>query len=84
MVPLQFSAMHSIRRSGKWKCISAGASLSGAIWNTRRTPSTTSSWPVRSISTVGAISPDAWTARDLPSPQSTWPRSPAGSSSPYM
>ena len=40
----QFSAMHSqppsSPRSGKKKFISAGASVSGVIWNTIRTPST--------------------------------------------
>ena len=43
----QFSAMHSQPRSGKKKFISAGASVSGVSWNTMRTPSTTSSSPVR-------------------------------------
>lgn len=51
-----FSAMHSARRCGRWMCISAGASEPGASWNSIRTPSTVSSWPVEVISTVGGIS----------------------------
>ena len=49
--------MHSARRSGKWKFISAGASVPGVIWKTIRTPSIVSSCPVRVTSLVGAIRP---------------------------
>ena len=81
---VEFSAMQRARRSGKWKCISAGASVPGAIWKTMRTPSTTSSSPVVVTSTVGTMSvtdPDdvVW-----PSPAPTCPRSPRGSDAPYM
>ena len=41
MLWVQFSAVHSQPWSGKKKFISAGASVSGVIWNTMRTPSTT-------------------------------------------
>jgi hypothetical protein len=47
--------MHSARWSGKKMCISAGASLPGAIWKTMRTPSTTSSCPDVVMSTVRGI-----------------------------
>ena len=53
---MAFSAMHNSRWSGKWKFISAGASVPGVIWNTMRTPSRTSSSPVRVMSTVGGTS----------------------------
>src|SRR5512146_2136915 len=50
-----FSARHSARKSGRKKCIAAGASEPGAIWNTIRTPSTTSSCPVAAMSRVGRM-----------------------------
>ncbi len=67
----QFSAMHSQRWSGKKKFISAGASVSGVIWNTMRTPSTTSSSPVWVMSTVGTMRPGTPSGTHLPSPEST-------------
>ncbi len=76
---VQFSAMHSSLKSGKWKFISAGASVPGVIWNTILTPSTTSSVPVSQISSVGGMSPTVPTAVVLPSPASTWPLSPVAS-----
>ncbi len=82
MLWVQFSAMHSQPRSGKKKFISAGASALGVIWNTIRTPSTTSSSPVRVMLSVGAIRPGALNGIALPSPQSTCCRGPAGSSGP--
>jgi hypothetical protein len=82
MLWVQFSAVHSQPWSGKKKFISAGASVSGVSWKTMRTPSTTSSWPVAVISSVGAISPGGQNGIALPSPQSTWVRGPAGSSGP--
>ncbi len=79
IVCVQFSARHSQRRSGKWKCISAGASDCGVFWKTMRIPSTTISWPVVVIEWVGAISPiGPRSGMPLPSPQSTWPRGPGG------
>ena len=90
---MAFSAMHSARWSGKWKFISAGASVPGVIWNTIRTPSMTSSWPVWVMSSVGASSPsDALGRGQARGRCSTWPladrssaarrtcRRPAGSS----
>ncbi len=81
---MQFSAMHSSRRSGKWKFISAGASVPGVSWNVMRTPSTTSSVPVSTISSVGATSPTVPSGVPLPRPASTWPVGEAGRSAPYM
>jgi hypothetical protein len=48
-----FSARLRARRSGKWKFISAGASVAGVSWKTIRTPSRVPSWPVRVMSSGG-------------------------------
>jgi hypothetical protein len=45
-VAVQFSAMHSARRSGRKMFISAGASAPGVNWKTIRTPSITICSPV--------------------------------------
>ncbi len=82
MLWVQFSAVHNQPWSGKKKFISAGASASGVIWNTTRTPSTTSSVPVAQISSVGAIRPAGHSGIALPRPQSTCCLGPAGSSGP--
>lgn len=82
MLCVQFSAVHSHPWSGKKKFISAGASVSGVIWNTMRTPSTTSSAPVSHTSSVGAMSPGGQNGMPLPSPASTCWRGPCGSSGP--
>ena len=79
-----FSARQSARWSGNQKCISAGASLPGAIWKTIRTPSTVASWPVVEISSVGAISVTVPTDVVCPRPPPTWPRTPRSSAAPYM
>ncbi len=84
IVCVQFSAMHSRRLSGKWKFISAGASVPGVIWNTTRTPSMTSSVPVALISSVGGMRLTVPSEVVLPRPASTWPRGPAGSSGANM
>ena len=76
--------MHSARRSGNRKCISAGASVFGASWNTMWMPSTVSSWPVRVMSTVGGISVTVPVEVVWPSPAPTCPAGPLGSSAPYM
>ena len=81
---MAFSAMHSARRSGKRKFISAGASVSGVSWNTMRTPSTVTSWPVWVMSTVGGISVTVPVEVALPRPAPTCPVGPFGSSAPYM
>jgi hypothetical protein len=79
-----FSAMHRARRSGKWKFISAGASVPGVSWNTMRTPSSVSSCPVRVMSTVGGISETVPVDVVVPRPAPTCPVGPLGSSAPYM
>ena len=79
-----FSAMHRARWSGKKKCISAGASVPGAIWNTMRTPSTVSSWPVVVMSRVGRISVTVPVDVVWPRPAPTWPSGPRGRAAPYM
>ena len=71
MVCEQFSAMHSQPWSGKKKFISAGASVSGVNWNSMRTPSTSSSWPVAVMSSVGAIRPGIANGMAVPRPLST-------------
>jgi hypothetical protein len=78
------SAMHTARRSGKRKFISAGASVSGVTWKTIRIPSTISSWPVWAMSTVGAISVTVPSEVVWPRPPPTCPPGPFGSSAPYM
>ena len=79
-----FSATQSTRWSGKWKFISAGASVPGVSWKTKRMPSTVSSWPVSVISTVGAHSELRPTDVVKPSPQPTCARGPRSSIAPYM
>jgi hypothetical protein len=76
--------MHSARRSGKQKFISAGASVPGVIWKTIRTPSTVSTWPVRVMSTVGAIRPTAPPEVAIPSPVLTCPVGLRSRRAPYM
>lgn len=72
------------RRSGKWKCISAGASEPGAIWKTMRRPSTTCSSPVVVISRVGAMRVTVPTEVVWARPAPTCPCGPRGSAAPYM
>jgi len=79
-----FSAMHNARLSGKWKCISEGASEPGASWNTIRTPSMTSSWPSWVMSRFGAIRLTVPVDVVWPSPAPTPPRGLRGSAAPYM
>ena len=81
---MAFSAMHSARRSGKRKFISAGASVFGVSWNTMWMPSTVSSCPVWVMSTVGGISVTVPVEVVCPRPAPTWPAGPFGSSAPYM
>ena len=83
-VAVQFSAMHSARWSGNRKFISAGASVPGVIWNSIRTPSTTSSEPVAPTSSVGAIRPKVPSGVVWPSPLPTSPCGPLGRRAPYM
>ncbi len=63
---------------------SAGASDSGAYWKTKRTPSSSISCGVRSISTVGGRIVIVPTGTPLPSPVSTWPFASRASAPPYM
>ena len=63
---------------------SAGASEWGACWNTKRTPSISISWGVRSTRSVGAARPMRPRAGSLPSPVSTWPRGLRARGMPYM
>ena len=63
-------------------CISAGASVSGASWNTISSPSirwVSIGWL---ITRVGGISVTVPRETTLPSPASTWPRGPLGSVGP--
>ena len=76
--------MHSARRSGKRKFISAGASVFGVSWNTMRMPSTVTSWPVWVMSIVGAINVTVPVDVVWPRPAPTCPVGPFGSSAPYM
>ena len=48
--------MNTARTCGRWKFISAGASVPGVSWNTMVTSPTVISWPVWVIRSVGAIS----------------------------
>ena len=81
---MAFSAMHRARRSGNRKFISAGHSVPGVSWKTMRTPSSTSSCPVRVMSTVGATSPTVPVELVMPSPQPICPAGPFSSAAPYM
>ena len=80
MLCVAFSAMHRARMSGKQKFISAGASVPGVLWKTMRTPSSTSSWPVCVISSVGAIRPILPVEPPGPSPIPKVPRGPFATS----
>ncbi len=82
IVCVHISAVQIQPWSGKKNCISAGASVWGVSWKTMRTPSTTSSLPVKVMSCVGAMRPAGWSGMALPSPASTWPSGPGGSSGP--
>ena len=73
-----FSAMHNARRPGKWKFISAGASVAGVIWKMIRTLSSVSSCPVRVMSSVGAIRPTCPAEEPVPSPIPNVPAVPMG------
>lgn len=84
MLCVAFSAMHRARRSGKKKFISEGASVSGVIWKTIRTPSTVSSWPVRVMSSVGGTRVIVPVDVVMPSPAPICPVGPFLSSAPYM
>src|SRR6185312_9638396 len=64
------------------KCISAGASLLGAIWNSNSTPSIVRLSPGAIMRSVGRSSATAPAAMVLPSPQSTCPRTPFASNGP--
>jgi len=76
--------MHSARRSGNKKFISAGASVPGVSWNSISTPSTVSCWPVCVISAVGGISDTVPVEVVMPSPAPIWPSGDLASSAPYM
>ena len=77
-----FSARQSARWSGKKKFISAGHSVPGVFWNTMRTPSSTSSCPVRVMSSVGAIRPTVPVEGAGPSPMPNVPLAPLASATP--
>ncbi|MDT4851332.1 hypothetical protein FQZ97_855100 [compost metagenome] len=64
--------------------ISDGASVPGVIWNSSVTPSTVSSWPVRSIRSVGSIRPMLPWEMVWPRPALTLPSALRGSIAPYM
>ncbi len=58
--------------------------MPGVTWNTIRTPSTVSSWPVVVISTVGAMRVTVPVDVVWPSPEPIWSAGPLGSAAPYM
>jgi hypothetical protein len=64
--------------------ISAGASVPGVSWKLIRTPSTTSSWPVSTMSRLGGSSVIVPSEVVWPSPAPIWPSGPRSSSAPYM
>ena len=68
--------MHSARRPGKKKFISAGASVFGVFWNTISTPSTVSVWPVWVTSSVGGINETVPDELVWPNPLPIWPAGP--------
>ena len=78
------SAPQYARSSGSEKVNSAGASLSGTLWNTKRTPSSSSSCCGRSISSVGARMPIFPKPTALPRPLSTNPVASRASALPYI
>ena len=82
--PLAFSAMHSARRSGKYRFISAGASVPGVNWNSIRTPSMVRISPVAVMLSLGGTSVTVPRARVGPSPDETWPVGDRGNSQPNM
>ncbi len=73
---MAFSAMHSARLSGRKKLNSAGHSVPGVFWNTMRTPSRTSSWPVWLMMTVGAMRSTVPVETLAPSPMPSVPVGP--------
>ena len=79
IVRVALSAMQRTRRSGKWKFISAGASVPGVSWKTIRTPSTVSSWPVSAMSRLGGIRVTVPSEVVCPRPAPTWPSGPRSS-----
>ncbi len=79
---MAFSAMHSARRSGRWKFISEGASVSGVSWKRKSTPSSRSSCPVRVISSVGGSRLGSPCDAVKPSPTPIRPCGPGGRSPP--
>jgi len=56
----------------------------GVIWNSMRTPSIVSVWPVWSTSTVGVMRVGMPVEVVGPSPAPTAPSGPRGSAAPYM
>lgn len=76
-----FSAMQSARSCGKYRFISAGASVPGVCWNSTSMPSIRCVSIAFSITTEGGIRPIVPPAVTLLlRPVSTWPRTPRGNS----
>ena len=80
----QFSAAVTALNCSMNQCISDGASLSGAIMNSKSSPAMDIRCPVSPMMSVGGIRPIAPDEVDMPRPAPTWPRASAGSRLPYM
>ena len=70
--------------SGMYQCISAGASVLGAIWKMKVRPSSCRVSPSFSMRRVGSSRPDVPREVASPSPAPTCPRGEGGSREPYM
>jgi hypothetical protein len=80
----QFSAAVTAPNCSMNQCISAGASESGAIMNSKSSPAIVSRCPVSETMSVGGIRPIEPDDVVTPSPAPTCPRGSAGSTFPYM
>ena len=76
--------MQSRGASGKWKFISAGASVPGVSW--KHDPHAVDDLLLAGLDDVevGGISVIVPSEVALPRPASTWPSAPRASSAPYM
>ncbi|MCY1432934.1 hypothetical protein D9M71_489510 [compost metagenome] len=80
IICVAFSAMHKARNCGRYRFISAGASVPGVNWNSTSRPAMVrvcSSLSIRSVGGIRVTVPPLGVL--LPRPASTWPFSPRGS-----
>ncbi|HEX6047871.1 MAG TPA: hypothetical protein VFZ21_01335 [Gemmatimonadaceae bacterium] len=80
----QFSAAVTALNRSMNQCISASASLSGAIMNSKSRPAMFLRSPVSVTMSVGGMRPIVPEEVDMPRPAPTWPRGSAASRLPYM